>query len=48
MLNSSSINAVAGEISRRTPLGAATLAMEGVVKALIYNIPTNRANHSGG
>jgi hypothetical protein len=41
MANSSSINGDAGEISRRMLLGAATLAMEGIVKALIYNIPTN-------
>jgi RNA polymerase sigma-70 factor, ECF subfamily len=44
MLNSSSINGRAGEISRRTPLGATTLAMEDVVKAMIYNILT----HGGG
>jgi len=40
MLNSSSMNAVAGEISRRAPLAATSLAMEGVVKALIYNMLT--------
>ncbi|HEY2109181.1 MAG TPA: hypothetical protein VGH17_04725 [Candidatus Acidoferrales bacterium] len=42
MLNSSSMNAVAGEVSMRALLVAATLAVEGVVKALIYNTFTHR------
>ena len=42
MLNSSSMNAEAGEISKCTALAAATLAMERVVKALIYNMFTHR------
>jgi len=47
MLNSSSMNAEAGEISKCTALAAATLAMERVVKALIYNTLTRRTGQLG-
>ena len=48
MLNSSSMNAVAGEISMLALLAAATLAMGGVVKALIYNTLTHSSGRAAG
>jgi hypothetical protein len=47
MLKSSSMKAEAGKTSRHTPLGAATLAKEGVVKALIYNMAIDGTGRPG-